>query len=100
MLELNPFKVEECTEGTGATCGAIYLEHGFEKLIKEKFERAGEPPLSGKHLAALLNEFNTKVKQQHHPIDRPDDEYYLTVPGIKTDIPSIELRDGLLRLTM
>jgi len=57
-----PFKVEECTVGTGTACGSIYLDQGFETLLRNKFGEAGNRDLDDKRLAELVQHFNNHIK--------------------------------------
>jgi len=95
----HPFSVEECTVGTGATCGAIYLDEGFENLIRNIFRRVGIQKIEKKILGELLRSFQSQIKTQFDPMT-PDalNEYEVAVPGIP-DMPQIGLRDGYLALT-
>jgi hypothetical protein len=94
----HPFRVEECSVGTGAACGAIYLDQGFENLLRNKFEGVGEHLLDGKRLAYLLRQFDNAIKRQFNPFDsQAETEFEIPVAGIQ-DIPEIGLHDGYLRL--
>lgn len=94
-----PFKVEECTVGTGAACGSIYLDQGFETLLRNKFGEAGNRDLDDKRLAELVRHFDNHIKPQFNPFDSmAETEFEIPVSGIQ-DMPSIGLRDGYLMLT-
>jgi hypothetical protein len=97
-MSLHPFKVEECTVGTGAACGAIYLDQGFETLIREKFERVGINLLGDKRLAAMVQQFNNTIKRQFNPFDPMAQTDFEIGIGIQ-DEPLIGLNDGYLALT-
>jgi hypothetical protein len=67
--------VEEWTVGTGAACGAIYLDQAFEKLILSKFDTAGFD-LGEKRLDGLRDYFATTIKHRFNPFDpRVQSEY-------------------------
>jgi len=91
--------VEESGAGTGAACGAIYLDQGFETLLRRKFEGAGARVLDEKRLADLLRQFDSTIKRQFNPFDsQAETEFEISVAGIQ-DMPQIGLRDGYLRLS-
>jgi hypothetical protein len=93
------FRVEECTVGTGAACGAIYLDQGFETLLRNKFGEVGIQCLDEKRLAELCRHFDSSIKRQFNPFDPlAETEFEIPIPGIQ-DMPSIGLRDGYLMLT-
>jgi hypothetical protein len=95
VVSHHPFRVEECTVGTGAACGAIYLDKGFEALIKRKFEEVG---LDQKRLADLLRQFDTSIKRNFNPYDpSAETDFELAISGVR-DMPQIGLRDGYLLL--
>jgi hypothetical protein len=98
VMSLHPFKVEECTVGTGAACGAIYLDKGFETFIREKFERVGINLLGDKRLAAMVQQFNSSIKRQFNPFDPMASTEFEIAIGIQ-DKPSIGLNDGYLTIT-
>jgi hypothetical protein len=93
---LHPFKVEECTVGTGAACGAIYLDRGFEVLLRKKFGRAGTNVLDERRLADLIRQFDSSIKRQFNPFDECcETEFNIPVSGVQ-DIPEIGIHDGYL----
>ena len=42
VLSLDPFSIEESSPGTGAACASIYLDQGFQALLRKKL---GLPPI-------------------------------------------------------
>ena len=97
VVNLHPFKVEECTVGTGAACGAIYLDQGFETFIREKFETVGISLRGDKRLAALVRQFDSSIKRQFNPFDPILETDFEIAIGIQNE-PLIGLRDGYLTL--
>lgn len=99
MVSQKPFRVEECTVGTGAACGAIYLDQGFETLLRNKFGEVGIQYLDDKRLSELVRHFDNQIKRQFNPFDSmAETEFEIPISGIQ-DMPSIGLRDGYLILT-
>ena len=99
MVTQRPFRVEECTVGTGAACGAVYLDQGFENLIRKRFEGAGVRLLDDRRLADLLRQFDSSIKRQFNPFDpMAEKDFEISVAGIQ-DMPQIGLRDGYLILS-
>ena len=92
-----PFEVEECTIGTGAPCGAIYLNQRFEAIIRKKFESAGIT-LDNRRLAGLVMHFDSHIKLQFDPFESTAENDF-EVPIGMPDMPAIGLRDGYLTLT-
>jgi len=92
--------VEECSVGTGAACGSIYLDQGFESLIRKRFAEHGqESCLTGKRLAEIVRHFDTSIKRQYNPYDESGDSEFEISVGVAQDIPEIGLEDGYLRLS-
>jgi len=84
-----PFTVEECSVGTGAACGSIYLDQGFENLIKGRFGKAWEKILTPKSLLELVRYFDSSIKRQFNPLDpSADTEFEVPIAGVD-DIPWI-----------
>jgi len=95
----SPFAVEECSVGTGAACGSIYLDQAFENLLKGRFGKASEKILTPKRLLELVRYFDSSIKRQFNPLDpSADTEFEVPIAGVD-DIPRIGFEDGYLRLT-
>lgn len=91
--------MEECTVGTGAACGAIYLDRGFEELLQKKFERVGANILDEKRLTGLVRQFDQAIKRQFNPLDEfSETEFEISLSGVE-DMPEIGLRDGYLLIS-
>jgi hypothetical protein len=99
VVSQTPFAIEECTVGTGAACGSIYLDQGFENLLRRRFRRVSENILTPKRIAELLRYFDSSIKRQFNPLDPSvDNDFEIPIAGIADDIPHIGLKDGYLSL--
>ena len=99
MVSLNPFSVEECTPGSGDTCGALYLEQGFESLLRRKLGTYANAILTPRRLDDLLRHFDNNIKRMFNPLGtRCAAEYEIAIGGV-LDIPEIGLEDGYITLT-
>jgi hypothetical protein len=99
VISQRPFKVEECTVGTGAACGAIYLDRGFEMLLRKKFAGPGVKLLDARRFGDLLRQFDNNIKRQFNPFDAMSEkEFVVSIAGIH-DIPEIGLFDGYMTLS-
>jgi hypothetical protein len=97
---LKPFEVDECTTGTGATCGAIYLEQNFLALLNRKFGGHAASILTERQIKALLGHFNDKIKFSFNPLsDRCPRVYDEISIGGTLDLPEIGIEEGFLMLT-
>ena len=97
VSSLTPFRVAECTVGTGGHCGAIYLDRRFENFILKKFEMAGITSIGDKRLASITEFFREKIKPRFNPYDseiQSENEIDVGLP----DMPIIALKDGYLVL--
>jgi hypothetical protein len=93
-----PFKIEECSAGTGATCGSIYLDSGFENLLRKRLGKDADRVLTKKNLSAALEKFDT-IKRQFNPIDGDcHEEYEIYLRGAP-ELPNIGLSENHLKLT-
>lgn len=96
---MTPFSVEECSVGTGAACGSIYLDQAFIGLLTKKFGRKADTVLTKKRVAELVRHFDISIKRQYNPLDpRCETEYEIAFAGVQ-DMPEIGLEDGYLRLS-
>jgi hypothetical protein len=95
VVNLNPFRVEECSAGSGDTCGALYLDQGFEKLLRRKLGVHADSYRS----TELLRYFDNNIKRTFNPLGpRCAAEYEIGIAGAM-NIPDIGLEDGYLTLT-
>jgi hypothetical protein len=95
----DPFSVEECNEGSGAACGAIFLNKGFEDLLRKKLGNQANAILTVRRLSEAIRYFENSIKRAFNPFDDAcDDEYDIPLSGAR-DMPSIDLEDGYLKLS-
>lgn len=98
-MSRDPFSVEECNEGSGAACGAIFLNKGFEDLLRRKLGDQANTILTARRLNEAIRYFENSIKRAFNPFDDAcDDEYDIPLSGAK-DMPSIDLEDGYLKLS-
>ena len=91
--------VEECNEGSGAACGAIFLNKGFENLLRKKLGQHAKTILSTRRLVEAIRYFENSIKRAFNPYDPScDDEYDIPLSGAK-DVPEIGLEDGYFKLS-
>jgi hypothetical protein len=78
----------------------VYLDQGFETLLRKKFEAVGIQHLDEKRVASLVRQFDSSIKCQFNPLDPMGGEtdFELAVSGIR-DMPQIGLRDGYLNVS-
>ena len=99
LVSRHPFNVKECTVGTGAACGAIYLHQNFEKLLHQLLGSRGPEILTPRRLAEAVKNFEGNIKIYFDPFDEDcEDEYEIPLPGAP-DIPSIGLVEGFITLS-
>jgi len=95
---LDPFKVVEATSGTGAACGAMYLNDGFERLLRQKLGPKAEETLKARTLAEALRNFETQIKCQFNPLGICQGFFEVPIPGAP-DLPDIGLEGGFITLS-
>jgi hypothetical protein len=99
VKSVTPFSVEECSVGTGAACGSVYLDQGFESLLRKRFGKHADTVLTERRLKDLVRNFDISIKRVFNPFDvRCDTEFEISVTGV-TDMKEIGLEDGYLTLT-
>jgi molecular chaperone DnaK (HSP70) len=98
VFEIDGSKLRECTKGHGQSCGSVFLDRRFRKLLKKKFKaHLGSIPASA--FETMMDTFVEAIKPQFDGVD----EQFVTLPasmnlGSLND-PSIGLEEGTLRLT-
>lgn len=85
--------------GTGGACGSMFLNRGFEELLRRQLERWADDVLTPTCLEEAFSMFDTRVKCQFNPLS-PDCEkvFRIPLPGAPT-LPHIGLEGGYLRLS-
>ena len=97
IISKDPFRIKECTGGTGGVCGALFLTRNFEDFLHQRL--GSRVQLSEKALAQAVKTFESAIKIKFDPYgDDCDDEYEIPVRGVK-DIPEIGLEDGYLKIS-
>ena len=99
MISRRPFKVRECTKGTGGACGAIFLTEYFKELLVNKIGGEHAEILTPKRMAAAVNSFERDIKFTFNPYKEDEKESFeIFLPGAP-DIPEAKLKDGDLSLS-
>ena len=93
-----PFEIKECSVGTGASCGAIRLDEGFERVLREKLDKHAYTLLKPRTLAEALDHFDTAIKRQFDPYSMDcEEEYEIPLTGAP-DMPELDVVAGYLTL--
>lgn len=99
MVQRKPFCIKECTVGTGAACGAVFLNRNFEKLLHERIDSQDPGVLTPRRLIEAVRNFEGNLKFAFDPFSEDcDDEFEVPLPGAP-NIPGIGLEEGYLKLT-
>jgi hypothetical protein len=92
----DPFEIEECNVGTGAACGAVFLNRGFEAMLRKKLGSKATTILTERRLGDAMRYFESSIKRNFNPYDADgDDEYELPMGGLD----QIGINDDYLKLT-
>jgi hypothetical protein len=95
----NPFLLKECTVGTGAACGSMFLNRGFEELLRRKLGRFADEILTPCCLEEAFSMFDTRLKCQFNPLSRDcESSVRIPLPGAR-NIFHIGLEGGFLKLS-
>ena len=95
-----PFSVKECNIGSGALCGAIFLHKNFKELLRHKLGTRANSILTERKLKEAMSYFENSVKRAFNPYDETCEPDFDVPLGNTSDILSIGLEDGYLRLSM
>lgn len=99
LVSRHPFKVKECTTGTGEACGAVFVTRNFEKLLHERLGPHSQKVLTPKRMMEAVRNFDGNLKLNFDPYDEScDKEFEIPLPGAP-DIPSVGLEEGYLKLS-
>jgi hypothetical protein len=91
--------VVESNIGTGGACGSIFLDDGFERLLRQKLGRTAETILTERTLMGTMLHFENTIKRNFNPYNPScDDEYEVPICGAP-DQEDIGLLSGYLTLS-
>jgi hypothetical protein len=99
VVGLEPFSIEECNVGSGAACGAVFLNKGFEDLLREKLGGKAESILTSKRLVEAVRFFESSIKVAFNPYDEYTEDEFEVPMGSIGDVLEIGLEDGYLKLS-
>jgi hypothetical protein len=92
-------EVAECSIGTGATCGSVFLNQRFERALRIRFGRNADSILTPRRLEGAMRLFDTVIKRNYNPLDPgASKEYEVPIAGV-SDMPDIGFEDGYLNLS-
>jgi hypothetical protein len=101
VVRQTPFEINECTAGTGAACGSIFLDKNFELLLRSKIGAGGldvDRILTPRRLEEAMRSFTDWIKCQFNPFSRQcETEFEIPIVGAP-DIEAIGLEDGFLKI--
>lgn len=95
----NPFYIKECTAGTGAACGSMFLNRGFEELLRARLGQWAAQTLTPNCLEQAFSMFDNTLKHQFNPLSGDcEPEYMIPLPGA-LNLRQIRLEGGFLALS-
>ncbi|OJD35962.1 hsp70 protein [Diplodia corticola] len=95
IKSLHPFKIEECTPGTGGLYGSTLIDRCFENDIRTRIGPRTYDKMSPRRRARIFENFEA-VKRSFNGDDR--EEHIVDLPGIR-DNPAARIRDQAIQLT-
>jgi hypothetical protein len=99
MTSRYPFRVRECTKGSGGACGAIFLTENFKELLVKQLGPENVDILTARRLGEAVNSFERNLKFCFDPINNyEEDSFEIPLPGAP-DMPAANLQDGYLTLS-
>lgn len=99
LVSTEPFRLKECSTGTGAACGAIFLTDNFEKLLHQRLGARSQEVLTPKRLDYAVKSFEGYLKCNFDFFSEDcEKEFDIPLPGAP-DIPEIGLNDGEISLS-
>jgi hypothetical protein len=98
ILSRYPFEIQECSIGTGAACGAVFLDQAFETVLKEKLGRHVDLVWTRRRATDTAKYFDSGIKRQFNPLDRDcETDFEIPFTGAP-DVPEVGLESGYMML--
>jgi hypothetical protein len=98
IITRHPFRIKECTVGTGAACGAAYLTGNFESFLSKRLG-ARKDVLTKAMLENAVKSFEGAMKFQFDPFSEDCDAEFEVPLRRAPNMPNIGLEDGYLKVT-
>ena len=92
------FTIDACTAPTGAYCGALYLDRGFEELVRNKVGTRYLEIWSEGIRRRIREYFSDNIKEDFNPTsDDCQEEFNVPFDDVP-DLPQIGIQAGFLTL--
>jgi hypothetical protein len=95
------FSIDPCSTPTGGFCGAMYLDIGFQKFVRNKLGSSYANILTPDQLIKVNKYFEDAIKVEFDPTKPTYPEgqfdFQIPFPGVP-DVPGIGLRSGYLEV--
>ncbi|KAJ5782153.1 hypothetical protein N7457_003927 [Penicillium paradoxum] len=80
ISEINPITLDEAVEGTGGLCGGIFIDNGFERIVKARLGRRWEQISQNGIKEILRGEWERGIKRAYKP-QNAEKEYAISIPA-------------------
>ncbi|KAF3941340.1 hypothetical protein ABW19_dt0203577 [Dactylella cylindrospora] len=77
--QLNPLRLKECAVGEGGLCGSVFLDLGFEQLIKSKVGVSKYNSIRERYRNEMMAQFEYRIKR--HFDGSTNRDYTVTLQG-------------------
>lgn len=98
IITKEPFRIKECTGGSGGVCGALFLTRNFQDFIHHHLGEHSHL-LTAKRLEAAVKYFEGDLKFYFDPYSENCEDFYEVPLRGAPDIPSIGLEEGYLKIS-
>ncbi|CAI7624666.1 unnamed protein product [Penicillium crustosum] len=80
ISQVNPITLDEAVEGTGGLCGGIFIDNGFERIVKARLGRRWEKISQNGIKEILKGEWEQSIKRGYKP-QNAEKEYAIRIPA-------------------
>ena len=99
IITRSPFQIQEANVGSGAACGATYLNRGFESLLRRKLGDQAVRILTPKRLREAMRYYENDVKAAFNPLDpNCEIDFDIPIPGVEDD-DELGISEGFLKIS-
>jgi hypothetical protein len=96
VSDLEPLRLDEVVVGTGALCGAVYLDRRFEEFVISVIGRQAWEEMGDRAKFQMISSWETHVKREFS--EEGEDDFWVPVMGV-SDTPDGRIRGAFLRIT-
>lgn len=102
ISSVDPLSLDECVVGSGALCGAVYLDRRFEDFVVQRIGKETYDGMSDRAKFQMHQYWETYIKREYKDLTEGEDEgaqdFFVPLPGVADNVEN-GVQEGFLTVT-